>query len=53
MVEEVKSCFKNPSQSINNEEIVLKKANHEFFDCIYNNYVSSGSVEEIKNCFLN
>ena len=52
MVEEVKSCFKNPSQSINNEEIVLKKANHEFFDCIYNNYVSSGSVEVIQNCFF-
>ena len=36
MVEEVKSCFKNPSQSINNKEIVLKTATHEFFDCIYN-----------------
>ena len=52
MVEEVKSCFKNPSQSINNEEIVLKTATHEFFDCIYNKYVSSGSVEEISNCFF-
>ena len=52
MVEEVKSCFKNTQKSINNEEIVLKTRTHDFFDCIYNKYVSSGSVEEIRNCFF-
>ena len=51
MVEEVKSCFKNPSQSINNEEIVLK--GNGFFDCIENGDVSSNSIFVVQNCWNN
>ena len=52
MVEEVKSCFKNTSKSINNEEIVLKTGLHDFFDCIYNKY-KSGDLEIINDyCYL-
>ena len=51
MVEEVKSCFKNPSQSINNEEIVLK--GNGFFDCIENGDVSSNSIFVVQDCWNN
>ena len=51
MVEEVKSCFKNPSQSINNEEIVLK--GYELFDCIQNNINNDeeNSVFNVQHCW--
>ena len=49
MVEEAKSCFKNPSQSIKNEEIVLKGKG--FFDCIENGDVSSNSIFIVQDCW--
>ena len=53
MVEEVKSCFKNPSQLINNEEIVLKDTStFFFFDCLdkYNLHVDD-LFDKVKRCW--
>ena len=54
MVEEVKSCFKNPSQSINNEEIVLKE-NNDFFECVHNTEDENFnfSIIDVQNCWEN
>ena len=54
MVEEVKSCFKNPSQSIKNEEIVLKE-NNDFFECVHNTEDENFnfSIIDVQNCWEN
>ena len=53
MVEEVKSCFKNPSQSINNEEIVLKENETDFFECVHNTEDENFnfSIIDVQNCW--
>ena len=53
MVEEVKSCFKNPSQSINNEEIVLKENETDFFECVHNTEDENFNfnIIDVQNCW--
>ncbi len=53
MVEEVKSCFKNPSQSINNEEIILKENETDFFECVHNTEDENFnfSIIDVQNCW--
>ncbi len=55
MVEEVKSCFKNPSQSINNEEIILKENETDFFECVHNTEDENFnfSIIDVQNCWEN
>ena len=51
MVEEAKSCFKNPSQSIKNEEIVLKEKENDFFSCIHDKIYYNITNLEVQECW--
>ena len=53
MVEEVKSCFKNPSQLINNEEIILKENETDFFECVHNTEDENFNfnIIDVQNCW--
>ena len=53
MVEEVKLCFKNPSQLINNEEIILKENETDFFECVHNTEDENFnfSIIDVQNCW--
>ena len=54
-VEEVKSCFKNTSKSINNEEIILKENETDFFECVHNTEDENFnfSIIDVQNCWEN